>query len=62
MSAPMSPEREAGLLRQIPTLATVAEAHALRDRLKAQGEALTSALYADLLARIDLLHKRGMLE
>ncbi len=54
----MTPDREQHLLRQIPTLGSVAEAHAFRDQLRAQDEALSAAVYADLLARIDLLHKR----
>jgi hypothetical protein len=56
--APISPEREAELLRHVPTLATLDEAHAFRDALRAQGEQLTTALYAALLARIDLLRRR----
>jgi hypothetical protein len=52
----MTPEREAQLLRHIPTLGSVTEAHAFRDAL--MGEQMTSAVYAALLARIDILNKR----
>ena len=51
-------ERDAQLLRHIPTLASVTEAHAFRDALS--GEQMTSAVYAALLARIDILNKRGL--
>lgn len=54
----MTPAREAEILRHIPTLGSVTEAHAFRDALK--GEQMTSAVYAELLARIDILQRRGL--
>jgi hypothetical protein len=54
----MTEAREAELLRHIPTLGSVTEAHAFRDALR--GEQMTSAVYAALLARIDILNKRGL--
>lgn len=54
----MTPARETEVLRHIPTLASVAEANAFREQLRDQGEQLTTAVYAALLARIDLLRKR----
>ena len=48
--------REEHLLRQIPALATLDEAQGFRDQLKAQGE-MTGAVYAGLLARMDVLAK-----
>lgn len=54
----MTPDRSAHLCRQIATLTSVAEAHGFRDRLRDDGEQLTTDVYAALLARIDLLQKR----
>lgn len=56
--APMTEVRETALLAHVETLGSVAEAHAFRDALRDGGEALTSGLYAALLARIDLLQRR----
>jgi hypothetical protein len=52
----MAMTREEHLLRQIPTLATLDEAQGFREQLKAQGE-MTGAVYAGLLARMDVLAK-----
>jgi hypothetical protein len=54
----MTEAREAELMAQIPTLATLAEAHGFREALRDAGDALTGAVHAALLARIDLLQKR----
>lgn len=54
----MTPARDAELLRHISTLGSVTEAHAFRDALR--GEQMTSAVYAALLARIEILNKRGL--
>lgn len=54
----MTSDRESELLRHIPTLASVAEAHGFRDALRQQGEQLTTGVYAALIARIDVLHRR----
>ena len=54
----MTPERETAVLRHIKTLGSVAEAHGFRDALRGQGETLTSAVYADLLRRIDELNRK----
>jgi hypothetical protein len=56
----MTPARVAEIIAHIDTLATVAEAHAFRDALRDNGEALTTEAYRALLARIELLNRRGM--
>ena len=54
----MTPERSSHLIRQIGTLASVAEAHGFRKQLADQGEELSAAVYADLLRRIDELNRK----
>ena len=54
----MSPTRESEVLAHIPTLGSVEECRGFREQLRVQGEQLTTAIYRDLLARIDTLAKR----
>jgi hypothetical protein len=41
----MTPAREAHLIRQAQTLSSLAELHAFRDQIKAQGEQITAGLF-----------------
>jgi len=54
----MTPDRESHLMGMILTLGTVAEAEGFHARIKAQGEQITTALLAALLARIRTLRDR----
>lgn len=53
----MNPERERELLRHIPTLGSLDEAHAFRAALQGQGEQMTADVFRALTARIDRLAK-----
>jgi hypothetical protein len=53
----MTEEREAELLRHVPTLATLAEADAFRRAITEQ-EPMGAALYRALTARIDFLARK----
>ncbi len=55
---PMTPDREAHILRAIDTLATVDEAHWFRQQLSDQGEQMTATVMAALRDRIDVMAKR----
>ena len=50
-------EREADLLRHIPTLASLEEARGFREALRGQGEQLTGAVLVALTERMDRLAK-----
>ena len=54
----MTPARETHLMGQILTLGSVAEAEAFHAQIKRQGEQITTALLAALLARIEILRNR----
>lgn len=54
----MTPDRETHLMGQIITLGSVAEAEGFHAQLKAEGEQITTALLAALLARIEILRNR----
>ena len=54
----MSEAREKHLMGQVITLGSVAEAEGFHAQLKKQGEQITTALLAALLARIRLLRDR----
>jgi hypothetical protein len=54
----MTGEREAELLRHIPTLAPLAEAHEFRAELSRNREQMTAAVLTALRDRIDMLAAR----
>jgi hypothetical protein len=54
----MTEERERDLMGKVLTLGCVAEAEGFHAQIKAQGEQITTALLAALLARIRLLRDR----
>lgn len=54
----MTEERERDLMGKVITLGSVAEAEGFHAQLKKQGEQITTALLAALLARIRLFRDR----
>lgn len=55
----MTPASESEILRHIPTLASLDEATAFREALRDQREQLTTAVYAALIERMDVLRRRS---
>jgi hypothetical protein len=55
MGNDMTPAREAHLIRQAQTLSSLAELHAFRDQIKAQGEQITAGLFRAMESKATFL-------